>query len=336
MMDDIRKRFSKFWGKTNTLMMVKPTPPFDFLMQIPEKFQNCLKQHLEQSQKHQNIQDSETSMFLKNHGFDSVMDASLEKQLQAWKENPTWVDHPPEIKVSVPKGSLCNLNVKFEVGLPPDAVYNIVTDPENKRVFKNIKEVISRRVMVNEGQRQVVEVEQAALWRFLWWSGVMLVHVFVDQNRKDHTVKFKQGKAGFMKRFEGAWKIDSNFVDKDHSFPFEPKTITDYELCSNGKGRIGSVVHLQQLVEPALLPPPPISWYLRGITTRTVEMLITDLRSEAARIRGVEHVDFVAEFHKSHLDCVDSTKSYPGEKLKERWHERRKMRRHKRKRLPPL
>jgi len=29
--------------------------------------------------------------------------------------------------------------MKFDVGLPPDAVYNIVTDPDNKRVFENVK-----------------------------------------------------------------------------------------------------------------------------------------------------------------------------------------------------
>lgn len=43
------------------------------------------------------------------------------------------------LQVSVPKGSLCNLNVKLKVGLPPDAIYNIVIDPDNRRVFKNIK-----------------------------------------------------------------------------------------------------------------------------------------------------------------------------------------------------
>lgn len=43
--------------------------------------------------------------------------------------------------------------------------------------------------MLDEGQRQIVEVEQAAIWRFLWWSGVLSVHVFVDQNRTNHTVK---------------------------------------------------------------------------------------------------------------------------------------------------
>lgn len=44
-----------------------------------------------------------------------------------------------ELQVSIPKGSLCNLKAKFKAGLPPDAIYNIVTDPDNKRVFKNIK-----------------------------------------------------------------------------------------------------------------------------------------------------------------------------------------------------
>ena len=43
------------------------------------------------------------------------------------------------MQVSVPKGSLCNLNVKVNIGLPPDAVYDIIIDPDNRRVFKNIK-----------------------------------------------------------------------------------------------------------------------------------------------------------------------------------------------------
>lgn len=50
------------------------------------------------------------------------------------------------------------------------------------------QEVISRRVLVDEGSRQVVELEQAALWRFLWWSGTISVHVLVDQNRADNSV----------------------------------------------------------------------------------------------------------------------------------------------------
>lgn len=43
------------------------------------------------------------------------------------------------LQVTIPKGSLSYLSLNVDVGLPPDAVYDIVTDPDNKRVFKNIK-----------------------------------------------------------------------------------------------------------------------------------------------------------------------------------------------------
>ncbi|KAL6007007.1 hypothetical protein ACLOJK_032503 [Asimina triloba] len=284
-------------------------PTLDFIGQIPQRLHSSLKVLASTSSLHipyvevgalsfsfqahfkqlaKNERKGESSMFVLSKGNSSynALEVNLEKQLQVWKENPSWVDQAPEINVTVPRGSLCNLSVKFKVGLPPDAVYNIVIDPDNRRVFKNIKEVMSRKVLLDEGQRQVVEVEQAAIWRFLWWSGTISVHVFVDQNRQDHTVKFKQGKTGFMKRFEGCWKVESLFLDDHLCSPLKPETLADYHSCTGGKGRVGSVVSLEQLVQPALLPPPPISWYLRGITARTTEMLVDDLQAEVGRIRG--------------------------------------------------
>ncbi|KAK7317620.1 hypothetical protein RJT34_02013 [Clitoria ternatea] len=256
----------------------------------------------------------------------STSKAELDEQLQAWRENPSWVDKPPLIKVTVPKGSLCNLNVEVDVGLPPDAVYNIVIDPDNRRVFKNIKEVISRKVLIDEGDRQVVDLEQAAIWKFLWWSGTISINVLVDQNRKDHSMKFKQTKTGFMKKFEGCWRVEPLFVDEAMCFPLKPMTKEDYNACTRGKGRIGSKVSLQQILQPAIVPPPPISWYLRGITTRTTEMLITDLLAETASIRG----GYEAENSKGEelqgklgkivdLDLVANSSD-----IKERWSLRRK------------
>lgn len=99
-------------------------------------------------------------------------------------------------------------------------------------------------------------------------------------------MKFKQLKTGFMKKFEGCWKVEPLFVDERTCLPFKPKTWTEYNSCTGGKGRIGSKVTLEQLIQPSIVPPPPISWYLRGITSRTTEMLINDLVAEAARIRG--------------------------------------------------
>ncbi|KAI0523181.1 hypothetical protein KFK09_005573 [Dendrobium nobile] len=263
--------------------LATPSSLQELLMKIPHRLHNCLQSGLK---KHKQKLDNTNFLAIGEKDSCKTWKVDLDRQMQAWRENSYWLDHPPELKVSVPEGSLCNLNVKCNVGLPPDAVFNIVIDPENKRVFKNIKEVISRRVLVDEGPRQVVEVEQAVIWRFLWWSGTMSIQVLVDQNRMDHTIKFKQGKSGFMKRFEGLWKVEPLFLDKELCSPCEPKSWLEYDTCSGGKGRVGSIVSLDQLIQPALVPPPPISWYLRGVTERTTEMLIYDLFAEARRLRG--------------------------------------------------
>ncbi|CAL5349882.1 unnamed protein product [Camellia sinensis] len=361
---------------------IGPAMP-SFLVQLREKLQKSLKSHLKRSGNN-DVWKSATSLLGKDKGSSNALEVDLEKQLQVWKENPTWVDHSPEIKVTVPKGSLCNLNVEVNVGLPPDAVYNIVTDPDNKRVFKNIKissyeapilengcrvhvrciwdidtlgtrmpnvqhdmsissllffarqcrdtcvlcldtpqdtfEVISRRVLVDEGSRQVVELEQAALWRFLWWSGTISVHVLVDQNREDHTMKFKQVKTGFMKRFEGCWKVEPLLVDEKLCHPFIPETLADYVTCTGGKGRVGSKVSLEQIIQPALVPPPPISWYLRGITSKTTEMLISDLLVETARIRG----DSDAKNSTGEIGVSDECPVDEILDIKQRWALRRK------------
>lgn len=45
-----------------------------------------------------------------------------------------------------------------------------------------------RDVIEDDGDRQLVELEQAAIWRFLWMSGTLNVRLFVDQDRRSHTV----------------------------------------------------------------------------------------------------------------------------------------------------
>lgn len=49
------------------------------------------------------------------------------------KQHFTW------LQVKVPKEAFCELRSQFKIGLPPHAVWNILIDPGNKRVFKNIK-----------------------------------------------------------------------------------------------------------------------------------------------------------------------------------------------------
>ncbi|KAM3327684.1 hypothetical protein P3S68_033733 [Capsicum galapagoense] len=294
-----------------------------------EKVQECVKSNF----KRLKVGHDKSILRGSNKGATVVIDVDKEKQLQSWKENPSWNDPPPYVKVSVPKGSLCNLNVKVDIGLPPDTVYDIVTDPENKRVFKNIKEVLSRKVLVDEGSRQVVELDQAAIWRFLWWSGTISVHVLVDQNREDYTMKFTQVKTGFMERFEGRWKVEPLLVDEHLCHPYRPKTLADYISCTKGKGRIGSTVSLDQLIQPAIVPPPPISWYLRGITAKTTEMIITDLVAEAARIRGSSSNNSQQGLQ---VNDESSAEHQIGDirDIKERWALRRRTSRHHRRQSP--
>lgn len=53
-----------------------------------------------------------------------------------------------------------------------------------------MQEVKYRKVLEDDGERQLVEVEQAACWRFLWFSGTLSVCVVVDQDRRTNTVSF--------------------------------------------------------------------------------------------------------------------------------------------------
>ncbi|KAJ9563765.1 hypothetical protein OSB04_008925 [Centaurea solstitialis] len=287
-----------------------------FLSQFPGKLQKHLKSRFKRPTEEAG---ANREMFkLRDSKF------SLEKQLQAWRKNPVWDDNqPPGIECT--QRVFLPTKCESECGFAPDAIYNIVTDPNNKRVFKNIQEVLSRKVLLDEGSRQVVELEQAAIWRFLWWSGTIAVHVMVDQNREDYSMNFKQVKPGFMKRFEGSWRVEPILLDENLCHPFKPKTLSEYMSHTQGKGRIASTVTLKQLIEPAIVPPPPISWYLRGITTRTTEMLINDLLEEAARIKGVSATDHVATSASDlRLGSADECGLDDTVDIKERWALRRR------------
>lgn len=141
-------------------------------------------------------------------------------------------------------------------------------------------------------------------------------------------MKFKQLKSGFMEKFEGSWQMEPLFVDEHLCHPSKPNSVGEYVACSNGRGRIGSRLKLEQLIQPAIVPPPPISWYLRGITTKTTEMLITDLLAETARIRHASSITADSEEKPT-----ESEEGYLCNNIKERWALRRKTSRHCHRRL---
>lgn len=227
------------------------------------------------------------------------VDQHLDRKMEAWRRNSSWRDQRPYLKVTVPKGTLCHLETTFQLGLPPDAVFNIIIDPENKRVFRNIKEVTYRKVIEDEDHRQLVEVEQSAIWRFLCFSGTLAIRVFVDQNRHTHSVNYYLSKQGFMKKFDGQWTIKPVYVDAPHCAALPSPE--DDPVCLSS--RVASEVNLKQTVQPKLIPPPPVSWYVRGISAKQTEILIEYLQIEAKRLR-----EGILKDEKSEQEMLESSK----------------------------
>eukprot|EP00246_Nothoceros_aenigmaticus_P004235 TRINITY_DN15687_c0_g1_i1.p1 TRINITY_DN15687_c0_g1~~TRINITY_DN15687_c0_g1_i1.p1 ORF type:complete len:323 (+),score=53.47 TRINITY_DN15687_c0_g1_i1:226-1194(+) len=221
---------------------------------------------------------------------------SRDQELSPWRMNSSWKEETPNLEVTVPKGSLCELRSEFIVGIPPNALFDILIDPENKRVFKDIQALNFREVLEDGEDRQLVEMEQVAIWRFLWMSGTLNVRLLVDQDRRSHTVKYRLSQEGFMKKFEGSWKIEPVFVDLDDTSVSSAST----------PGRVASLVKLHQDLQPALVPPPPISWYVRGITAKATERLLLDLQVEAKRLREGSTLDEMQLQEKIDLELKES------------------------------
>lgn len=73
-------------------------------------------------------------------------------------------------------------------------------------------------------------------------------------------MRFKQGKSGFMKRFEGCRKVEPLFVVEQILLPSKSKTWATMIYAPGEKGRVGSVGWLDQLFQLVLVPLPPILW----------------------------------------------------------------------------
>ena len=137
-------------------------------------------------------------------------------------------------------------------------------------------------------------------------------------------MRFKQINTGFMKKFEGCWRVDPVFVDEKICYPFKPKTLSEYRSCTGGKGRIGSRVSLEQLLQPAILPPPPLSWYIRGITSKTSETLMNYLLEEVARIKGISPLTDLSPDEKFDQEMNNELKIDEVRDIKKRWALRRR------------
>ncbi|XP_024008031.1 uncharacterized protein LOC18992594 [Eutrema salsugineum] len=230
--------------------------------------------------------------------------AEAQKEALLWRaeeEKHPWYDAPAKVKVKT-KNGLCHMNMQFTIGLPPEAVYEMFTNPNNLPFFREDEagrqllvfvflslENKSTKVFKKDGPRQTTEVEKALTWNFLWWSGAIPIHLIIDENHKTLTAKYKTKNLMLMKTLEGSWKVEPDFVDQERLCKSKlPESREEYKRCSGGKGKVGSKVTMEQIFQPSsLLNLPPVSWFIRGITIKTTKALLEDLRKAGATFRGV-------------------------------------------------
>ncbi|KAJ4889697.1 hypothetical protein Rs2_29445 [Raphanus sativus] len=218
-----------------------------------------------------------------------------------YKKHP-WNGAPAKVKVKTKKG-LCHLNIDFTLGSPPQAVFEMFTNPRNLGVFHSMGkyknhwrtrlDTRATKVLKKDGPRQITEVEKVLRWKILGYNGTIPIHLIIDENHQKVTATYKKVKVKHMKVFEGSWKIQPLYVDQERLCKSRSRISEEqYKKCSGGKGRIGSKVTMEHIFEPSsLLNVPPVSWFIRGIAVKVTKALLQDLREYVITYNKTETVD---------------------------------------------
>ncbi|CAI5478011.1 unnamed protein product [Closterium sp. Yama58-4] len=132
----------------------------------------------------------------------------MRAELAAWFQNPDWVDETPSMTVSVGSNALCQLDGVATVGLPPDAVFSIVCDPHNSRVFKNIKSVKNERVLSDNNGVKELEMDMVFAFQLPFFTGTFDAHMRMVHDRPNRKMSFELTRPGLMRKFEGFWQVE--------------------------------------------------------------------------------------------------------------------------------
>ncbi|XP_019099167.1 PREDICTED: uncharacterized protein LOC104776484 isoform X2 [Camelina sativa] len=151
-----------------------------------------------------------------------------------------------------------------------------------------MKKSKSRKVLKEDGPRQIAKVEKAVSWNLNGRSFAVPISLTVDENRKDFTAKYKKEKMMLMKVFKGSYKVEPLYVDSERLCKnMEPKSVEEYKKCSGGQGKIASKVIMDQYFQP--YPPfnlPPFSWFIRNITIKNTKKVLKTLQRWGFSIRN--------------------------------------------------
>ncbi|CAI5529989.1 unnamed protein product [Closterium sp. Naga37s-1] len=138
---------------------------------------------------------------------------AMRAQLATWFEDPDFVDEVPSMDV-VPgeKGVGLNLDGDAIVALPPDAVFSMLCNAHNRRVYRNVKAAKNERVVSDCNGVKVVEMDLTFAFRLPPFTGTFDSHLLFVYDRPKRRVTFTQTRNGFMRKFEGYWQVESLLI----------------------------------------------------------------------------------------------------------------------------
>ncbi|CAI5501833.1 unnamed protein product [Closterium sp. Naga37s-1] len=138
---------------------------------------------------------------------------AMRAQLATWFEDPDFVDEAPSMDV-IPgeKGVGLNLDGDAIVALPPDAVFSMLCNAHNRRVYRNVKAAKNERVVSDCNGVKTVEMDLTFAFRLPPFTGTFDSHLLFVYDRPKRRVTFTQTRNGFMRKFEGYWQVESLLI----------------------------------------------------------------------------------------------------------------------------
>ncbi|KAK9836828.1 hypothetical protein WJX74_009061 [Apatococcus lobatus] len=214
-------------------------------------------------------------------------------------ESESYGDNTTRLVVTQPQGFAVKVDLKGKLELPPNDVYDLLTHPENHKIFQGIESIVERKVLNDKGRVQKVLLVHKARWKLLIFSGTFLTHMHVEQDKGAGTVSFSLAKVGMMKDFAGFWSVQpytqqalesadtgSSPRSEAPSKQSKPALANSSNPDRQAEGDAATLCRLEQSILPNITPPWPLDRLLKGIAVKQVRGLMDDLRQEVGRIKA--------------------------------------------------
>eukprot|EP01025_Chloroclados_australasicus_P022373 TRINITY_DN2309_c2_g1_i1.p1 TRINITY_DN2309_c2_g1~~TRINITY_DN2309_c2_g1_i1.p1 ORF type:complete len:396 (-),score=66.14 TRINITY_DN2309_c2_g1_i1:1079-2095(-) len=189
------------------------------------------------------------------------------------------------LKVSNVKGYFCHVHLETMFPVPPVVLYEIFRNPDNSKVFRDIKEQLNRRVVFDDPRGvQVVQVEQIAELKVLPFVNLefrTLLRVTEDQRNPDEiTMIFQMLTSDAMSRFNGKWTLTKVVKEDDKKHPVWTRGILEQDVLPKG-------------IPPWLKHIPVLGGLFRGVSCRTIRRIMEDLNVVVKRVNNGEELSTI-------------------------------------------